>query len=61
MPMTTCKHCNSKTNTAVIDHNQDGKCLVVFDGKSQSYKKGCGYNSADKLDQKFADKIINSA
>lgn len=52
--MSTCKHCRRSTNVAAIDHNQDGKCLVTFNHKSSTYSKGCGYESADELDQKFA-------
>lgn len=59
MPMITCEHCKRLTNTAVIDHNQDGKCLATFDSESKSYKKGCGYESADEFEQKFADDIMN--
>lgn len=59
MAKTICEHCKKPTNTAVIDHNQDGKCLATFDSELKSYKKGCGYESADELDQKFADEIIN--
>lgn len=58
MPMTTCEHCKNITNTAVIDHNQDGKCLATFERQSKSYKQGCGYHSADELDRQFADDII---
>ncbi len=57
--MTTCEHCKRTTNTAVIDHNQDGKCLATFDSESQSYKKGCGYKTAHKLDKKFVDDLIS--
>ncbi len=60
MSMTVCEHCKKTTNTALIDHNQNGKCLAAFDSESKSYKKGCGYNSADNFEQKFADDIINS-
>ena len=59
MGMTVCEHCKNTTNTALIDHNQDGRCLATFDNESKSYKKGCGYNSADELDKRFADDIIN--
>ncbi|WP_318512066.1 hypothetical protein [Photobacterium leiognathi] len=57
--MTTCEHCKRTTNTAVIDHNQDGKCLATFDSELQSYKKGCGYKTAHKLDKKFVDDLIS--
>lgn len=60
MGMTVCEHCKKRTNTALIDHNQGGKCLATLDSESKSYKKGCGYNSADEFDQKFADDIINT-
>ncbi|HDY7429383.1 hypothetical protein [Vibrio vulnificus] len=59
MAKTIWEHCKKPTNTAVIDHDQNGKCLATFDSESKYYKKGCGYQSADEIDLKFADEIIN--
>lgn len=57
MAKTICEHCKKPTNTAAIDHDQNGKCLVTFDSETKSYKKGCGYETADKFEKKFADDL----
>lgn len=59
MPMTICEHCERTTNTAVIDHDQGGKCLATFNSESKSYEKGCVFDTAHELDQKSANDIIN--
>lgn len=58
MAKATCNFCNKETNSAAIDHDQDGKCLLSFEA-GKGYVKGCGYETADETYKKFADDIIN--
>jgi len=59
MAMTICKHCNKRTNTAVLDHDQDAKCIATFDSDTKKYIKGCGYDTASDFNKKSADSVIN--
>jgi len=59
MAMTRCAHCGSKTNTAVIDHDQEAKCLAKFDDSTKKYVKGCGYDTAANWNKASADSVIN--
>lgn len=58
MAMTTCKNCNKRTNTAVLDYEQE-KCVATFSDETKKYVKGCGYETASDFDKKFADSVIN--